>query len=57
MTDGSLRRLFWRLADHLDYLLTLLRLRILGGPDRPLAGDAGRSAAEARSGAAREGVP
>jgi hypothetical protein len=29
MTDGPLRRLFWRVADELDYLLRLARLRIL----------------------------
>jgi hypothetical protein len=29
MTDGPLWRLFWRVADELNYLLTLARLRIL----------------------------
>ena len=29
MADGQLRRLFWRMVDHLDYLLTLARLRML----------------------------
>ncbi len=29
MADGALRRLFWRLVDGLDYLLTLAWLRIL----------------------------
>ena len=29
MTKGQLRRLFWRVADGLDYLVTLARLRIL----------------------------
>jgi len=29
MTDGLLRRVFWRVADQLDYLVTLARLRIL----------------------------
>jgi hypothetical protein len=36
MTDSPLRRLFWRVAADLDYLLTLIRLRILGalaGPE------------------------
>jgi len=36
MTDGPLRHLFWRVADELDYLLTLARLRILdalAGPE------------------------
>jgi hypothetical protein len=28
MADGRLRQLFWRVVDHLDYLLTLARLRI-----------------------------
>jgi hypothetical protein len=28
MSDGPLRRLFWRAVDHLDYLVTLARLRI-----------------------------
>jgi hypothetical protein len=40
MSDGPLRRLFWRVADHLDYLLTLAWLRILDAlagpePDTP----------------------
>jgi hypothetical protein len=29
MADGLLERLFWRVDDHLDYLLTLASLRIL----------------------------
>ena len=29
MTDGPLRRLFWRALDRVDYWLTLARLRIL----------------------------
>jgi hypothetical protein len=29
MTDGPLRHLLWRVADELDYLLTLAKLRIL----------------------------
>jgi hypothetical protein len=36
MPDRPLRRLFWRVADALDYLLTLTRLHILDalpGPD------------------------
>jgi hypothetical protein len=36
MTDSPLRRLFWRVVDALDYLLTLVRLRILdalAGPE------------------------
>jgi len=37
MADGRLRQLFWRVVDHLDYLLTLARLRIpdaVVGPSR-----------------------
>jgi hypothetical protein len=36
MADGPLRRLFWRVVDELDYLLTLARLRnldALAGPE------------------------
>jgi hypothetical protein len=36
MTDSPLQRLFWRVVDALDYLLTLVRLRILdalAGPE------------------------
>jgi len=36
MADGLPRRLFWRMADDLDYLVTLVRLRILdalAGPE------------------------
>jgi hypothetical protein len=29
MADGRLRQLFWRVADKLDYLVTLVRLCIL----------------------------
>ena len=47
MADRRLGRLFWRVADHLDYLLTLARLRILDALAGPPAGDAGRSAARA----------
>ena len=36
MTDGPLRRLFWHVADELDYLLTLARLRILDALAGPL---------------------
>jgi hypothetical protein len=36
MTDGLLRRLFWRVADQLDYLVTLARLRILDALTAPL---------------------
>ena len=36
MADRPLRRLFWRMADDLDYLVTLVRLRVLdalAGPE------------------------
>jgi hypothetical protein len=36
MAEGPLRRLFWRVADDLDYLVTLATLRILdalAGPE------------------------
>jgi hypothetical protein len=36
MADGPLRRLFWDVADDLDYLVTLASLRILdalAGPE------------------------
>jgi hypothetical protein len=36
MTDGVLQRLFWRVADQLDYLVTLARLRILDELAGPL---------------------
>jgi hypothetical protein len=29
VADGRLRKLFWRAADQLDYVVTLARLRIL----------------------------
>jgi hypothetical protein len=29
MADGRLERLFWRVADQLDYLVTLASLRVL----------------------------
>jgi hypothetical protein len=37
-----LRRLFWRVVDHLDYALTLARLRVLdavAGPEPETPGD------------------
>jgi len=36
MADGTLQRLFWRVADQLDYLVTLARLRILDALAGPL---------------------
>ncbi len=47
MTDSPLQRLFWRVIDALDYLLTLVRLRMLdalAGPSqrrRPIGGGSG----------------
>jgi hypothetical protein len=46
MTKGPLLGLFWRVADHLDYLLTLARLRILdalAGPEPETAADQQRA--------------
>ena len=36
MADGWLRQLFWRMVDHLDYVVTLVRLRILDALAGPL---------------------
>ena len=36
MTDGRLERLFWRVADHLDCLVTLARSRVLDALAGPL---------------------
>jgi hypothetical protein len=36
MADVPLRRLFWRVADQLDYSVTLARLRILDALAGPL---------------------
>jgi hypothetical protein len=36
MADGPLRRLFWHVADDLDYLVTLASLRILDALTGPL---------------------
>jgi hypothetical protein len=36
MVDGRLRCLFWRVADDLDYLVTLVKLRILDALAGPL---------------------
>jgi hypothetical protein len=54
MTDSRLRRLFWRVADDLDYLWTLATLRFLdalAGPKPETPVD------QQRSGADRKGVP
>jgi hypothetical protein len=57
MTDGRRRRLFWRVADDLDYLVTLASLRILDALAGPEPETPGRSEAEAGSGADTKGVP
>jgi hypothetical protein len=36
VATGRLRRLFWRVADDLDYLVTLTRLRVLDAIVGPL---------------------
>jgi len=36
VADGRLRKLFWRAADQLDYVVTLVRLRILDALAGPL---------------------
>ena len=46
MADRPLRRLFWRVADDLDYLWTLATLRILdglAGPEPETAADRQRA--------------
>jgi hypothetical protein len=48
-------RCLWRVADQLDYLVTLAWLRILDALAGPLAGDAGPSAATTRSGEDKQG--
>jgi hypothetical protein len=50
MADGPRRRLFWRVADLLDYLVTLARLRILDA----LAGPLPETAADQRRERERE---
>ena len=37
MRDTRLARVFWRAVDHLDYVLTLAKLRILDALMGPLA--------------------
>jgi hypothetical protein len=36
MLDTAPRRFFWRIVDHLDYVLTLVRLSILDAVAGPL---------------------
>jgi hypothetical protein len=46
VTTGRLRRCFWRVADALDYLVTLVRLRILdalAGPEAETPADQQRA--------------
>jgi hypothetical protein len=46
MADGPLRRLFWHVADDLDYLVTLASLRILdavAGPEPETEADRQRA--------------
>jgi hypothetical protein len=45
MADRLMRRLFWRVADQFDYLVTLARLRVLDA----LAVPAGDSADQQRT--------
>jgi hypothetical protein len=51
VATGRLRRLLWRVADDLDYLVTLVRLRILDaliGPDPETPADQQRARARER---------
>jgi hypothetical protein len=51
------QRLFWHVVDELDYLLALLRLRILDALAGPLPETPADQHHSAGSGAARAGVP
>jgi hypothetical protein len=53
MIDGPLRRLFWRVVDALDYLLTLAWLRILDA----LAGTLSETPTDQRCDVSVEGAP
>ena len=47
MFDTGLRRVLWRVVDHLDYVQTLVRLRILdavAGPEPETSADQRREA-------------
>ena len=47
MFDTGLRRVLWRVIDHLDYVQTLVRLRILdavAGPEPETSADQRREA-------------
>jgi hypothetical protein len=52
MPKGPLRRLFWRVADDLDYLWTLAMLRILDA----LAGPLPETEADRQRARDREGI-
>jgi hypothetical protein len=57
MVDGTLWRLFWRVADQFDDLVTLAWLRILDALAGPLPETPAESAAAARSGEDKKGFP
>ena len=51
MFDTGLRRVLWRVVDHLDYVLTLVRLRIhdaVAGPEPETSADQRREAGRQR---------
>jgi hypothetical protein len=51
MFDTGLRRVLWRVVDHLDYVQTLVRLRILdavAGPEPETSADQRRDAGRER---------
>jgi hypothetical protein len=51
MFDTGLRRVLWRVVDHLDYVQTLVRLRILdavAGPEPETSADQRREAGRER---------
>jgi hypothetical protein len=50
VADGRLRQHFWRVADKLDYLVTLVRLRMLDAICGPPPGDPGLISSERGSG-------
>jgi hypothetical protein len=60
MADGWLERLFWRVADQFDYLVTLARLRVLDtvcGPEPETPADRQRRDRERLRAAFPEIVP
>jgi hypothetical protein len=51
MFDTGLRRVLWRVVDHLDYVLTVTKLRILdalAGPEPETSADQRREAGRER---------